>query len=196
MPDETGTYLLNLDQLRSLEPTAYALRLFAHPDTPIIVSDRCSLHDLRIAVRARLRHERAEPSDREGRVTAAHEMVARVERSPAAMREAMNTHYWRSGMASTTSGRVAVDLFNSMLDMADEWERGALRWNVPLPVPEYVHAVRDRVHTVMVMCGVIKPYIPEGDPASWAPPTTRPPADPSRTARPPWRSAWPTVRRS
>lgn len=181
-PVDLVTPRLNLAQIRSLDPADYALRLATHPDTPIITTDRCSLYDLRAAVREGLRVDRADHTRRthphnpfaapQGfdvgltRIAAAVNAVRLVERSPAAMREAMGSHYWRSGMASTLAGKVSCDLFNRMLDAADAHERQAVRWERPLAVPRHVEEVRDIVFAVLVEHGVIKPYDPEEDPAS------------------------------
>jgi hypothetical protein len=39
----------------------------------------------------------------------------------------------------------AAKALRAVLDLADRWEYGALRWTNPLPVPEEVHLIRREV---------------------------------------------------
>jgi hypothetical protein len=152
---------LNLALLRHMAPRDYALRLATHPNTPIVLDGRTRLATLRIAVAEGLRidlddHERRATTHPgydlavgEERVQNARRAVELVERCPDALREILDRPYWRFTQAAQESGRVALATLLPLLDLADDAEREAIRWDHPFPVPSWVAEVRDIIATAL-----------------------------------------------
>lgn len=160
---------LNLDQLRGLSPDDYAFRL-AHvePTMPIILDGNTSLDGLRAALEnglgideadhaRRLQDPDYDPTHGLDRINADHQALYQVDRCSTVLRLRLQDPYWTIGVHSTHAGRVAVAAITAMLDLADRYERDAIRWEQPLPVPTIVAELRSAVVEALSLRHVADP---------------------------------------